>query len=275
MQCPLFLKETAGMILAVTDKKQMLMKAKLTLICILAALFGKASAQDIIHTIDGRSIEAKVLEITEVEILYKTFDNPEGPDYRMAIDRVGRIEFQNGTEKVFLPSTDLVPRPYVYDSCGPYGPLEYRWGHYYDRRGRLYAEQLRDYLGVSLFGSEYLQATRQYQWGLWLTIGGTALLISSVSCAAMLSDYERGVAAMDMPGSMRQDGNSGMRALNVVGGIAGAACLGAGIPLWVKGNRKLDALADEYNRRYTGKSGGRSSLNIGATGNGIGLALNF
>ena len=33
--------------------------------------------------------------------------------------------------------------------------FEYRWGHYYDRRGRLYAEQLQDYLGVSLYGSDY------------------------------------------------------------------------------------------------------------------------
>ena len=96
------------------------MKAKLILICVLSGLCGNAFAQDIIHTIDGRSIEAKVLEINDDDILYKTFDNQGGPDYRMSVSRVARIVFQNGTEKSFAPSTILVPSPYVHD---PYGYL--------------------------------------------------------------------------------------------------------------------------------------------------------
>ena len=74
------------------------MKAKLILICVLAFLCGKAFAQDVIHTLDGRSIEAIVLEINDNDIIYKTFDNPEGPDYRLSVSRVTRIVFQNGTE---------------------------------------------------------------------------------------------------------------------------------------------------------------------------------
>ena len=85
------------------------MKAKLILICVLSGLCGNAFAQDIIHTIDGRSIEATVLEINDDDILYKTFDNQGGPDYRMSVSRVARIVFQNGTEKSFAPSSILVP----------------------------------------------------------------------------------------------------------------------------------------------------------------------
>ena len=252
------------------------MKAKLILICVLSGLCGNAFAQDIIHTIDGRSIEAKVLEINDDDILYKTFDNQGGPDYRMSVSRVARIVFQNGTEKSFAPSTILVPSPYVHEPYGYYGPLEYRWGHYYDRRGRLYAEQLQDYLGVSLYGSDYRKASSQYQSGLWLSIGGAALVISSLTCGAMLSDYNRGVAAMNMPSSMRGNDHSSMGALYVAGGIAGAACLGAGIPLWIRGNRKLNAIADDYNQRYGRNAYGyKSSLSVGATGNGVGLALSF
>ena len=60
------------------------------------------------------------------------------------------------------------------------------------------------------------------------------------------------------------------------GGITGAACLGVGIPLWIKGNRKLNAIADDYNQRYGRNAYGyKSSLSVGPTGNGIGLALNF
>ena len=252
------------------------MKAKLILICAWMALCGNAFAQDIIHTIDGYSIEAKVLEINDDDILYKTFDNLDGPDYRMSVSRIARIVFQNGTEKSFAPSTILVPSPFAYDPYGPYGPLEYRWGHYYDRRGRLYAEQLQDYLGVSLYGSDYRKARSQYQSGLWLTIGGATLLVSSIISSAMLSDYNRGVASMNMPSSMRSNEHSSVGALYVAGGIAGAACLGAGIPLWIKGNRKLNAIADDYNQRYGRNAYGyKSSLRVGSTGNGIGLALNF
>ena len=81
---------------------------------------------------------------------------------------------------------------------------------------------------------------------------------------------------MNMPSSMRSTEHSSMGALYVAGGIAGAACLGAGIPLWIKGNRKLNAIADDYNQRYGRNAYGyKSSLSVGATGNGVGLALNF
>ena len=59
-------------------------------------------------------------------------------------------------------------------------------------------------------------------------------------------------------------------------GLIGAACIGVGIPLWVKGNRKLNAIADDYNQRYGRNAYGHaSSLSIGSTANGVGLALNF
>ncbi len=249
------------------------MKTKLILFCALMFLCGNAFAQDIIHTMDGRSIEAKVLEINDEDILYKTFDNLDGPDYRIPVSRVLRIVFQNGTEQSFAPSNILAPSPYVY-SYDPYGPLEYRHGHYYDRRGRLYAEQMREYLAVSLYGSEYLKARDQYQGGLWLIIGGTALVISSAVCGAMEADYNRGVASMNIPSSMRDGGSSNMGALYIAGGVAGAACLGVGIPLLVKGNRKLNAIADDYNQRYGAKSHA-ASLTVGPTRSGLGLALNF
>ena len=74
-----------GMFLAQSGhKRETLMKARLILICALSGLCGHAFVQDIIHTIDGRSIEAKILEINDDDILYKTFDNQDGPDYRNA-----------------------------------------------------------------------------------------------------------------------------------------------------------------------------------------------
>lgn len=250
------------------------MKAKLILVCALTVLCGNAFAQDIIHTIDGRSIEAKVLEISDEEILYKTFDNQDGPDYRMSVNRILRIVFQNGTERSFAPSSLIFTNPLTYE-VGPYGPLEYRWGHYYDRRGRLYADQLRDYLGVSLYGSDYLKADRQLTWGLLLTITGATVLAGSLVAGGASAEYNRNVSSMNLPYHMRESARDS-QAPYIVGGIVGAACLGFGIPLWVKGDKKLNAIADDYNQRYGSKSyGSRPSLNLGSTANGVGLALNF
>lgn len=245
------------------------MKAKLILICAWMALCGNAFAQDIIHTIDGRSIEAKVLEINDDDVLYKTFDNLDGPDYRMSVSRVVRIVFQNGTEKSFAPSTILVPSPYAYDHYGPYGPLEYRWGHYYDRHGRIYADQLRDYLGTSIYGSDYLKAKSQYSWGSYLTgAGAVFVLFTAIGGAAHASSN-----AWAQHHGLDSGGGG---AFFISTFVTGAAALGAGIPLWIKGNKKLNAIADDYNQRYGGKAYGYSpSLSVGATGNGVGLALNF
>ena len=238
------------------------MKAKIILAGILLAFCTESFAQDIIHTTDRRTIEAKVLEITDDDILYKTYDNLEGPDYRMSIDRVERIVFENGTEKTFSPAAILFPGPYAYDYYDRYGPLEYRWGHYYDRYGRICSDRLYDYLGVSMYGSKYRKAQNQ------LTMGGAALLTTGIVCGAMRADYNRGVAQMHNNftnyGMGRSDSSS-MEAVDIATGIAGAAGLGAGITLLIKGNRKMNEIADDYNQR----------LNLGPTANGIGLALNF
>jgi hypothetical protein len=252
------------------------MKTKLLLMALLMALCAESFAQDVIQTLDSRRIEAKVLEITDDYIRYKTFDNLEGPDYRMSVDRVVRIVFENGTEKAFAPARLFDPYegigPYgLYGpngSYGPCGPLSYRWGHYYDRERRLYSEELRDRLGVALYGSEYLQAQRQFQWGQWLTLGGGALLTFALASGAMVADFNRSTAAMGMRHSAADHMET---AFLVASGLAGAAGLGFGIPLWVKGNRKLNALADDYNRRF----GQSPSLEMGPTATGLGLTLRF
>ncbi len=252
------------------------MKAKLILIFVLMALCGKVFAQDKIYTVDGRCIEAKVLEISDEDIAYKTYDNPDGPLYRMGVGRVARIVFENGTEKSFAPSSILVPSPYAFDPYGRDGLLQYRHGHYYNRHGRLHAEDMRDYLGVSLYGNEYLKAKGQYLWGIWLTIGGATLIVSSAVSALMEADYNRGVSSIDMPSTMHESASSDMTALYIAGGVAGAACLGAGIPLWRKGAGRLGAIADDYNSRYGRKAYGQGAgLNLGPTSGGVGLALIF
>ena len=58
-------------------------------------------AQDIIHKRDGAQIEALIDEISENVITYRRFDNPFGPKYKLSVDSVARVEFENGATEEF------------------------------------------------------------------------------------------------------------------------------------------------------------------------------
>ena len=58
-------------------------------------------AQDKIHKTDSTVIEAKVVEITEFEVKYKKFDNPDGPIYSITKDKVALIVYANGQKDKF------------------------------------------------------------------------------------------------------------------------------------------------------------------------------
>lgn len=229
--------------------------------------FQTVMAQDIIHTYDSAPIKAKILEIGDNYLYYKTWDNPDGPLYNMSLSRVTRIVFENGTTKVF---TQISP----YIGPGPYGayPLDYRWGSYYSPYGRISPGNLSDYLGYTLYGSEYMKARNQFSWGFALTGMGVGGLLISIT--AHLASIE-----MDsMPGFDNfQPSRSGSNAGIAVGYVLSAGCIGAGIPLWVKGSKGLRKIADDYNRTYInpGSTGTNPNLSLGTTRNGIGLAFNF
>ncbi len=222
-------------------------------------------AQDIIHTYDSAPIKAKVLEIGDDYMYYKTWDNPDGPLYNMSLSRVLKIVFENGTTKTFAPVS-----PYI--SPGPYGtyPLDYRWGHYYGPYGSISRGQIADYIGYSLYGSEYMKASNQYTWGIYLTGAGVAGLVVTIAAH---------IAYAEMNDFTSQHGmhSSGSDIGVAAGYIGSAACLGAGIPLWVKGSKGLRKIADDYNNTYVNpdRNSSAPNLSLGATRSGVGLAFNF
>ena len=64
-------------------------------------------AQDIIHTYDSAPIKAKILEIGDDYMYYKTWDNPNGPLYNMSLSRVMKIVFENGSTSMRIPLSAL------------------------------------------------------------------------------------------------------------------------------------------------------------------------
>ena len=109
-----------------------------------------------------------------------------------------------------------------------------------------------DAMGRTVYGSRYRKAKSNLGWGVFL-----AAVVAPVGCAYLVYSIDRREAPVA-----------------IIGGAVMAAGLGAGIPLWVKGRRELDWMLDDYTKRYAPKPYS-SSLTVGPTMNGMGLAFNF
>ncbi|MBO4769074.1 MAG: hypothetical protein J5495_06030 [Bacteroidales bacterium] len=116
----------------------------------------------------------------------------------------------------------------------------YDYGYDYTFANELYA----------MYGSEYRRAKVARNSGILLT-----------TVVAPLS------LALACQGAYVEDPSA--TTLGVIGTIGG---LGAGIPLWVSGQRRLDWMMDDFVSRY---GGARPSLRIGTGRNGFGFSLNF
>lgn len=114
-----------------------------------------------------------------------------------------------------------------------------------------------DYAGYAIYGSRYRKAKAKKNLGQDLVYLGVplGLAIAAWGCTVNGDGSQEAVAAVGT--------------LAVLG-----ASLGFGIPLWVKGQRELDWMLDDYARRY-GPRSHTASLSLGATPNGVGLAFNF
>ena len=237
----------------------------LSIIAILLVTSSVSMAQDIIHTYTSAPIKAKILEIGDDYMYYKTWDNPDGPLYNISLSRVVKVVFENGTTKTFAQvSPYMEPLPY-----GTY-PLDYRWGHYYGPYGRISRGEIADYIGYSLYGSEYMKASNRHTWGIYLTGAGVACMLITIAAHISYSEMNDFSSQHGMNGAGSDTGIA-------VGYIGSAACLVAGIPLWVKGSKGLRKIADDYNRTYVNPEGKgpASNLSLGTTRSGIGLAFNF
>lgn len=53
-------------------------------------------AQDVIIETSGTRTEAKILTVNDAEIAYKRFSNPNGPTYTKKMEKIARIEYENG-----------------------------------------------------------------------------------------------------------------------------------------------------------------------------------
>ena len=58
-------------------------------------------AQDVIVTKQSERIDAKIIKVTDAEIEYKQYNNPDGPTFTMSASKIASIIYSNGSVQTF------------------------------------------------------------------------------------------------------------------------------------------------------------------------------
>lgn len=82
------------------------------LLFLLASLSGLAAhAQDTLTKTNGDEVQAKILEVTPLEIKYKRTDNPDGPLIVVRRADVFMVRYANGTKELLNPAANAPAAP--------------------------------------------------------------------------------------------------------------------------------------------------------------------
>ena len=229
----------------------------------------KSYAQDVIVTSDGQILLTIVTEISEDVVIYKSFDNQNGPDYKLQTSRIQKIRFSNGTEQTFTPKV-VQPRPQepsqTYDSRVeiPGGRMTYTHGDYIINGKQLYEGELRDYFNADEFET-INGAMRQRSAGKGLLIAGGAIIGAGVlSIIPSAAIYLDSVACQDIDWVAYRFMYASISLM-----VAGNIMIAIGAPFYCVGNSRLNWAAESYNNRY------QPNLSFAAGKYGPGLVFRF
>lgn len=224
-----------------------------TLTFILFMLFGAfaAQAQDRIYFIDSQVVNAVVDEVGHDLVYYRLYENQNGPVYSTPVNHVSKIVYHEGHEQKFLAGA-IFNEDLLKNVGGPTGTMRFVNGKLYIGSRTYYGEQQAEYVVFNLYGDDYYKARQRRGWGHTLTWLGASMFSLAALAGIINLELEPGMALL-------------------MG--AGAAGMGAGIPLICSGNRIMKGIATDYNTRVA--SSRQPELTFGSCRNGVGLALNF
>jgi hypothetical protein len=248
--------------------------------CISAA---SVFAQDVITLKNGEDIEALVQEIGEVDVKYKKFDNPNGPNYTLKKAEIFMIRYANGSKDVFVDNT--TPPPVSVESTKPSTVSAQTTQGQPTTQSQALLQNETPIVALSNgrvgdgYGSK-ISSTKVRE-------------LLSVNPAA-LATYNRGLSQRRKSNGLAIPGfvfaGAGIilmfTAENAANSdamyLASLGCMTASLPFLISstiltysGNRKVISAVDMYNNSIHKRSQ-NISLNLGITrSGGIGLALNF
>ena len=214
----------------------------LVAICVATVLF----AQDVIVTIDEQQISAKILEISSSEVKYLDFNNQDGPVYVLSIQEILSIQLANGDVKSYERKT----APIVVEMTTT--AKQSHNASYLIRTGNRY-----HYNGIEMRGDVYANFLKN-------------------NCTEAYTKYQKGRTVSTVGWILLGVGvglDLGFAWWAPYTGYIGLACEIACIPTLIVGYGQMHSSAEIFN-----VSCGRSSMaswSVTASGNGIGVALNF
>ena len=209
-----------------------------------------STAQDRIHFMDSKVVDAVVDEVGSDLIYYRLYDNQNGPIYSTPVMNVFKIVYHNGYEQI-ISASSVFNEELLKAVGGSGGKMRFAGGKLYLGSHSRYGQMQADYVAFNLYGEDYYKARRRRTTGHTLTwVGASVFTFGFLLLAG--SDIPEGGA--------------------VIMGI-GAAGMGAGIPLICNGNKILKGIASDYNSRLSPDY--KPNLTFGPCRSGVGFALNF
>ena len=231
-------------------------------------------AQDIITLKNGDEIKALVQEVGDVDIKYKKYENPNGPNYTLKKSEIFMIRYQNGSKDVFVTeeskpveTKDISNKPVVIEDkvvknndnslsgkrmfANSDGSVSFEGSDY-----RIYGkDEMQNFLM-----NNCRPAFDQYTTGKQLQKSGVICFAVGLplSCAS--------IGLWFLPGSI-------IYGPIITGGLTGmwiGGCINMG-----RGNKMVNGALDTYNRSCVTSKNYSYSLGFGITGNGIGVQLTF
>lgn len=187
-------------------------KLVITLIALFIGQF--VFAQDIITTKKGEDIKVKILEVTQTELKYRLFNEPDGPLYSMRKTDILIVRYASGRNEVFNQNTTTTPSSSTNNNYNNYNS-NYSNSNYSNqdnnglRYGMSYSELKYIYdknayrssyddryspfwLGVSSFFITGLGECIAGEWGRGLGKFGTTLLLNSISTVFLANEVYAG-----------------------------------------------------------------------------------
>lgn len=243
---------------------------KKTLFLIFSLLLGiLVNAQDIILKKDGNEIKAKVLEITDQFIKYKDFDFQEGPMRNIKIVDVFMIKYKDGQKEIF--SNNLATKTEKQgkdinqnEAATVQNPnhnnlLEKEFSMIGDDDKMMLEFFKKNY--YTGYYNDFNSAYRQGSTGISLLVSGITF-----SCWGLLF-LNRGSLTL----------NANYVAAGYIFYVTGQGLIIASIPVSASAGRRKASIKEDFMRTELGYKdyGYKPSLNVGFTGNGLGISLNF
>ena len=240
-------------------------------------VLGTLNAQDIIITKDAGRIEAKILEVSQSEIKYRQFSNPEGPACVMAAEEVQSITYANGEVQTFDNQDIQVNKAALPDSQGDQEQQAEAAPktvvHYGNLTGGKIKRDKNNYYnadGTSVSEAEYLEFIRtQCPVAYDFHINGIMKeKLGKIFCCVSAGFSLASICCLCIV-LAGNDNFTLIPSLCFLGGAVGF--LVVGIPIWQVGKRQQRFSYEIYNQQCAE----RLSLNLQSGRNGIGLALRF